>query len=65
MHMKIKTCLKQIRRRFIALKLRVLEKKSENGVKYIFVNNKSDKLVVVFSGIGSDYNYRRSFRDSS
>ena len=63
--MKIKTCLRQIRRRFIALKLRVLEKKSENGVKYIFVNNKSDKLVVVFSGIGSDYNYRRSFRDSS
>lgn len=63
--MKIKTYLRKIRRHFNALKLRVLEKKSENGVKFIFVNNKSDKLIVVFSGIGSDYNYRRSFRNSS
>ncbi len=63
--MKIRTYLRQIRRRFNALKLRVLEKKSENGVKFIFVNNRSDKLVVVFSGIGSDYNYRRSLRNSS
>lgn len=63
--MNIKKVLKKIHYRINALKLRLLEKRYDNGVKYIFVNKQSDKLLVVFSGIGSDYNYRRSFRDSS
>lgn len=41
------------------------EKTTSDGVSYIFTNNKSKNLVIVFSGIGSDYNYRRSFKASS
>lgn len=41
------------------------ERTSKEGVRYIYVNNKSKNLVIIFSGIGSDYNYRRSFRNSS
>lgn len=41
------------------------ERTSNEGVKYIYVNNKSKKLVIIFSGIGSDYNYRRSFKKST
>lgn len=41
------------------------ERTSDEGVHYIFVNNRSKKIVIIFSGIGSDYNYRRSFKNSS
>ena len=43
----------------------MVEKKHKNGVFYINRNNGSDKLLVVFSGIGGDYNYRRSLKNSS
>ena len=45
--------------------IRIHEKTFRNGVKYVFRDNKSDKLLVVFSGIGGDYNYRRSLKNSS
>ena len=41
------------------------ERTTSDGVTYIYTNNKSKNLVIVFSGIGSDYNYRRSFKASS
>lgn len=63
---KIKSYLRQkTRRSYYAFTIRLLEKTYKNGVKYIFKNNRSDKLLIVFSGIGSDYNYRRSLKDSS
>lgn len=39
--------------------------RNKSGVKYIFRRNGSDKLLIVFSGIGGDYNYRRSLKHSS
>lgn len=61
----MKSCLKSLYHKYNALLIKVQEKTYKNGVKYIFKDNKSDKLLVVFSGIGGDYNYRRSLSNSS
>ena len=61
----IKSCIRIVHHLYYALIIFFLEKKHKNGVKYIYRNNGSDKLLVVFSGIGGDYNYRRSLKNSS
>ena len=63
--MSIKTCIKRVRSSYYALRNKIIEKSYKNGVKYVLVNKKSDKLIVVFSAIGGDYNYRRSLKGSS
>lgn len=54
----------KLKKIYYAIDLFFFERKS-NGVKYIYRNNKSKKLIIIFSGIGGDYNYRRSFKKSS
>ncbi len=63
--MGIITYLKKSHHLYYALRNKIQERTYNNGVKYIFVNKKSDKLIVGFSGIGGDYNYRRSLKGSS
>lgn len=61
----IKKRLKKLLHSYYVIRNKIIEKSHTNGVKFIFVNKKSDNLIVVFSGIGSDYNYRRSLKCSS
>ena len=61
----LKSFFKKIYYKYNAILIRLQEKTFRNGVKYIFKDNHSDKLLVVFSGIGGDYNYRRSLKYSS
>lgn len=61
----IKSFLKDLYHKYNALLITLQERTHKNGVKYIFKDNGSDKLLVVFSGIGGDYNYRRSLANSS
>lgn len=61
----LKTCLKKIYYKYNAVLIRLQERTFQNGVKYIFKDNHSENLLVVFSGIGGDYNYRRSLKYST
>lgn len=56
--------LRKVYYQYNALLIRFQEKTFINGVKYIFIDNHSDKLLVIFSGIGGDYNYRRSLKNA-
>lgn len=60
-----KSFLKKAYYQYNALLIHFQEKTFKNGVKYIFKDNHSDKLLVIFSGIGGDYNYRRSLKNST
>lgn len=57
--------INRIIHRLFSIEKKIRERKYKNGVQYIFTNNHSNNLVIIFSGIGGDYNYRRSFKDSS
>lgn len=48
-----------------ALDIKLNAKQNIDGVNYIFVNNRSRKLIIIFDGIGGDYNYRRSLKNST
>lgn len=61
----LRNSFKKIYYKYNAILIHLQESTFRNGVKYIFKDNHSDKLLVVFSGIGGDYNYRRSLRHSS
>ena len=50
---------------FYKIDIWIKSKKTPEGIEYIYVNNSAKQLVLVFDGIGADYNYRRSFRKSS
>lgn len=50
---------------YCTIVIRLQEKTFENGVRYIFRDNNSNKLLVKFSGIGGDYNYPIPLLDSS
>lgn len=60
----MKVLLKKIKHFLYALDVKLSEKQNVDGVKYIFVNNRSKNLVIIFDGIGGDYNYRKSLRNS-
>ena len=56
--------IKKLYRLYCALNIRIHEKENA-GVRYIYKNKNSNMLIIVFSGIGGDYNYRRSFQNST
>lgn len=56
---------KFIKRCLHAIDIKLNERQNSDGVKYIYVNKHSQKLVIVFDGMGGDYNYRRSLNKSS
>lgn len=56
--------IKKLYHLYCALNIKIHEKENA-GVRYIYKDNHSDTLIIVFSGIGGDYNYRRSFHNSA
>ena len=62
--------LQAIKKKIIHLGIKVetflSERNSREGVKYIYENNHSGELAIIFSGIGNvSYNYRRSLKHAS
>lgn len=57
--------LKQIKHLLYFIDVKLKAKKNGDGVNYIYVNKHSTRLIVIFDGIGSDYNYRRSLINST
>lgn len=57
--------LKIIKHCLHAIDIKLNAKQNADGVNYIYVNNHSKNLVIIFDGMGGDYNYRRSMHKST
>ena len=55
--------IKQLKRAFWKLRLRLLSRKSREGVEYIYRRRHSDILIIVFNSATGRYNYFRTLQD--